>query len=388
MLIQLVSDTLAKCCKRGNASLGGSGFFFPVRTRSAHGHAYIAEGADLPDPGNTTVLQAVVQPVSHYGVVKLTGMARATASNNAAAFAQAFEEQTSHTLESMAWYDEAAFFRDGSGLITQFNGNPGATVGPHTVDDVSHLRPGMEVDLIDETAFTRHNEDIVISDVDWVNRTVTFETPVASALDDNDGIFIADSQDSTGAPVTREPLGLAASLASTGVYLGIDRGTVREWQARTISGTRFLDEDLIQRGRVFLTQVTGLPLSGISSAYALLTHPNIAETLFKLVIPRVQYTMGGSFDLLNTSEVKLGNMPIITTPNCPSSKAYLGDWKYSQTLYLPGGELKMDEELNGSALKWVSNKDVGQVFFREYKQYVVKRPNAFVVYDTLSELDR
>jgi len=388
MLIQLSSEVLARCCKRGNAALGGSGFIFPVRSRSAHGHAYIAEGADLPDPGQTQVLQAIVLPALNYGVVKITGLARAITSNNAAAFAQAFEEQTTHTLESMAWYDEAAFFRDGSGVLTQFNGNPGATVGPHTVDDTAHLRPGMKLDLIDIADFTRHNADIVIQDVDWINRTVTFETAVASAADDNDYLFIAGSQDATGAPVVREPLGLEASLAATGVYLGIDRGVVREWQARRLTASTYLNEELIQRGRVFITQITGVPLSGITSSYALLTHPNQAEILFKLVIPRVQYSMGASFDLLNTSEVKLGNIPVITSPNCSSSKAYLGDWKYSQHLYVPGGELKIDEEHNGSALKWVANKDVGLVYWRAYHQFVVKKPNAFVVYDSLSELDR
>lgn len=388
MLIQLVSETLAKCCKRGNAALGGAGFIFPIRPRSAHGHAYIAEGGDLPDPGQTQVLQAIVMPVLHYGVVKITGLARHIASNNAQAFAQSFEEQTSHTLESMAWYDEAAFFRDGSGILTQFNGAVATSVGPHTVDDTSHLRPGMKVDIIDDSDFTRHNADVVIQDVDWVNRTVTFETALAAAVDDNDRIYIAGSQDATGAPQIREPYGLEASLASSGVYLGIDRGVVREWQARHITAASLLDEELIQRGRVFITQITGIPLQGISSAYALLTHPSQAEILFKLIIPRVQYSMGGQFDLLNSSEVKLGNMPIITTPNCPSNKAYLGDWKYSQHLYVPGGELKMDDEHNNATLKWVANKDSGLVYFRSYHNFVVKKPNAFVVYDSLSEMTR
>lgn len=388
MLIQLSSEVLAKHCKRGNAALGGSGFIFPVRTRSAHGHAYIAEGADLPDPGQTQVLQAVVLPALNYGVVKITGLARAITSNNAAAFAQAFEEQTTHTLESMSWYDEAAFFRDGSGVLTQFNGAVATSAGPHTVDDTAHLRPGMKVDIIDVTDFTRHNVDVVIQDVDWVNRTVTFESALAAAVDDNDYIFIAGSQDSTGAPQVREPLGLEASLASTGVYLGLDRGVIREWQARRITANQYLNEELIQRARVFITQITGVPLSGITSSYGLLTHPNQAEVLFKLIIPRVQYSMGASFDLLNTSEVKLGNIPITTTPNCPATKAYLGDWKYSQHLYVPGGELKIDEEHNGAALKWVANKDVGLVYFRAYHQFVVKKPNAFVVFDALTELDR
>lgn len=388
MLIQLVSPVLDRCCKRGSAALGGSGFIFPVRTRSAHGHAYIAEGQDLPDPSQTTVLQAVVLPAVHAGVVKITGLARAISSGNAAAFASGFEEQTSHTLESMTWFDETCFFRDGSGVLTTFNGNPGATVGPHTVADVSHLRPGMQIDVIDVADYTRHSTDLVISDVDWVNKQITLETALASAADTLDQIYIAGSQDATGAPIVREPLGLEASLASSGVYLGIDRGTIREWQTRSITASRFLDEDLIQRARTYITQITGIPLSGITSSYALLTHPNVAEALFKLVIPRVQYTMGGSFDLLNTSEVKLGNMPVITSPNCPSGTAYLGDWKYSQRLYVPGGELKMDEEHNGAALKWVSGKDSGQVYFREYHQYVVKRPNAFVKFTSITEMDR
>jgi len=388
MLVQLSSETLDKCCKRGNAALGGAGFIFTVRPRSAHGHAYIAEGAQLPDPGQTQVLQAIVMPVLHYGTVKITGLARHIASNNAQAFAQSFEEQTTHTLESMTWYDEAAFFRDGAGVLTQFNGAVATSAGPHVVDDTAHLRPGMKVDIIDVNDFTRHNVDVVIQDVDWVNRTVTFETPLVAAVDDNDMIFIAGSQDATGAPQIREPYGLEAGLNSTGIYLGLDRGVIRDWQARRLTATRPLDEELIQRARVFITQVTGLPLQGISSAYALLTHPNQAEQLFKLVIPRVQYTMGGSFDLLNTTEVKLGNIPIITSPNCPSGKAYLGDWKYSQHLYVPGGELKMDDEHNNATLKWVANTDVGQVYFRAYHQFVIKKPNAFVVYEGLTELDR
>ena len=134
MLVQLVSNTLAKCCRRGNAALGGSGFVFPVRTRAASGSAYISEGQTFADPGQSEVLQAMVMPTVNVGSVKMTGLSRAISSSNAAAFATGFEEQTSSTLEHMAWMDEAAFFRDGSGVLTAFNGDPGATVGPHTVD--------------------------------------------------------------------------------------------------------------------------------------------------------------------------------------------------------------------------------------------------------------
>lgn len=387
-LLNYTYPVLAKCAAKGSAMLGGSGFFFPVETRGAHGHAYIDQGGDFPDPGQSVQLQAVVLPTVNVGVVKITNLAKAVSSQNAMAFASGFEHNVQGTLASMAWYKEGCFFRDGTGVLTQFNGAVATSAGPHTVDDVNFLRPGMKVDLIDVTDTTRHNSDVVIQSVDWPNKTVTFETAVAAAVDDNDKIFLAGSQESSGALVTREPLGLEAQLLDSGNYLGIDRGSVAPWKANLYTVSDFLDEDIIQRSRVRLTQETGVDLGGLSQSYALLTHPMQAEILFKLAIPRIQYVGAGSIDLLNSTEVKLGNMPIITSHNCPTDKAYLGDWSYSQTLYVPGGELKIDTDHNGAALKWVSNKDVGLVYMREYCQFVNKRPNAFVKLSSLSQMTR
>lgn len=387
-LTNLTHPVLATAARKGNAMLGGSGFFFPVRTKGAYGHAYIDQSGDLPAGGQSQVLQAVVLPTVQAGVVQITGLVQSITSQNAMAFASAFEENLQQTIDSMNWYKEGTLFRDGTGVLATFDGAADTDAGPHTVSDVSHLRPGMKVDIIDATAHTRHNEDLEIESIDWVNKTVTFTASVAAAVDTTDKIFLAASQAATGAPVTREPLGLEASLLDSGSYLGIDRGVSDEWKANLFTVSGFLDEEVIQRCRTRLTQETGVQLSGLASSYALLTHPMQAEILFKLAIPRIQFAAGGSFDLLNSSEVSLGKMKILTSHNCPTTKAYLGDWKHSQTVYTPGGELKVDTEHNGAALKWVATKDVGLVYLREYCQFVVKRPNAFVRLSSLTEMSR
>lgn len=388
-LVNLTFPLLADCFPKGSADLGGTGFYFPVRTKSAEGHAYISETDDLPDGQVSTVNQAVVTPTVHAGVVQLTGLSMATTTGNAMSFAKAFDENVQQTIEAMSAYKEGAGFRDGSGLLTAFNGAVATSAGPHTVDDVGHLRPGMFVDIIDVSADTRHNEDIEIASVDWVNKTVTFESAVAAAVDDNDEIYIAGSQETAAnPPVNKEPIGLEGSLLASGTYLGINRSTVGTWQANTFAANGFLDEDVLLRARTRLTQVSGIRLSGISSRMSLVTHPMQADILFKLAIPRIQFAAGGSFDLGNSDEPSFGRMPVKTSYQAPADKAYLGDWMYNQQLYTPNGELHIDTEYNGSALKWVATKDQGLVFVKEYCAFANKRPNAFVRITGLTEATR
>ena len=66
-LVNLTNPALNACAQKGSAQLGGAGFFFAVRSESAHGHAYIAEDADLPAGLQSTVLQAQVDPTVHTG---------------------------------------------------------------------------------------------------------------------------------------------------------------------------------------------------------------------------------------------------------------------------------------------------------------------------------
>lgn len=388
-LVNLTYPVLNECARKGSAQLGGSGFFFPVRSKAAEGHAYISESDDLPKGQQSTVLQATVSPTVHAGVVQLTGLSMAVSSGNAMSFARSFDENVQQTIEAMSAYKEGALFRDGSGQLTQFNGDPAASIGPHVVDDVGFLRPGMFVDIIDIADNTRHEQDLEIDSVDWPNRTVTFATALSAIVDDNDRIFIADSQEDAANPtVSKEPIGFEGSLIATGTYLGIDRSSVDNWRANVLTASSFFDEDILLRSRTRVTQESGIPLAGIASRFKCLTHPQQVDQLFKLAIPRIRYSGNEMFDLGNSENIKFGNTRFVTSYLNPTDKAYLGDFQYSQTLYTPNGELHIDTEYNGAALKWVPTKDVGLVFAKEYCAFIVRRPNSFVRIDTLSEPTR
>lgn len=387
-LVNLTYPCLGQCASKGSAQLGGSGFFFPVRVEAAEGHAYIDEDQDLPPGQQSTVLQATIAPTVHAGVVQLTGLSMSVSSGNAMAFARSFDENVQQTIEAMSAYKEGAFFRDGSGLLTAFNGAVATSAGPHTVDDVNHLREGMSVDLIDVADNTRHNTGIKIQSIDWVNRTVTFTASVAAAVDDNDLIYISGSQAASGAPVSKEPVGLEASLIGTGVYLGIDRSVRSNWQANTLPASSFFDEDVLLRSRTRITQESGIPLAGMANRFKVVCHPQQVDVLFKLAIPRIRYSGNDKFDLGNDENVYFGRTPFLTSYLCPPALAYMGDWRLSQSLYTPNGELHIDTEYNGSTLKWVPTKDVGLVFVKEYHNFVVKAPNRFIRISALTEPSR
>jgi hypothetical protein len=388
-LINLTFPTLSTIASEGSASLGGAGFYFPVRTSGNYGHAYISETGDLPAGRTTTVRQALVSPTVFAGVAQLSGLSMAVSSGDAAAFARAYDENVSQLIESMSAYKEGVCFRDGKGhlatFVTEPDGNLGATIEDLIFDDVSHVRVGMVVDILDTDLTTVHEADMTITAINWATKSIAFDSDVAVAAATGDFVVIADSSVGSAA---HEPIGLEGSLLASGTYLGIDRALYPEFNATTFAASSLFDEEVIQRARVRLTQASGIALSQMPGRFKLVTHPMQAEILYKLAIPRVQFSGSSQIDLLNTVEPKVGGVPVVTSHAAPASKAYLGDWKYSQALYTPNGKLHVDTEFNGSALKWVATKDQGLVFLKEYCALAVKRPNAFVRITSLTEATR
>jgi hypothetical protein len=390
-LINLTYPLLATCAAKGSAALGGAGFYFPVRNEAAEGHAYIDEDGNLPSGRYSVVRQATVPPKVQAGVVQLTGLSMAVSGSNAMAFAEAFDENVNQTLEAMSAYNEGVLFRDGTGVLAEFADDPDTSAGPHDMDDVGFLREGMYVDVIKATAsYDRYHTGIKIKSVDWVNQTVTFAD--GTALDTNattgDQLYLTGSQAASGQPDSKEPIGLEGSLLDSGTYLGISRTDYVNWKSNVLNASAYLDEDILFRARTRVTQESGIGLAGISSRMKLVCHPSQANILFKLGLPRVRYSGTSGIDLGNSEEVKFGGIPVLTSYLCPMSVAYLGDWKYSKTLYTPGGELSIDTKYNGAALKWVATRDVGLVFARSYRALAVTRPNAFIRIHTLTEASR
>lgn len=383
------TPVLAKIGRRGTGLLGGEKLIFAVRSKPAAGLAFISETQDLPAATNSTVLQASITPSILVGVVETTGLVRSITSQNPMAFAEAFEEQMSTLLDHISAYKEGAFFRDGSGVLATFTDNPGGgSPGPYIVSDVAHLRPGMFVDIVDSADNTRHHEDIEISDVDWVAGTITFGANVSANVDNTDKILLAGSQGPSGALVSKEYVGFEGSLLSTGLYLGISKTSNKQaWASQDFDVSGNFDVDSILRARTRLQAIKGLTMAQVN-AFEILLHPMQADSLARLAYNQIRYNSGGPFDLANGDTVKVGGINLVTTYNCSTTKAYFGPWDKSQMLYTPNGQLQVDTEKGGSAMKWLNRKDAGLTYLREYGAAVVKRPDLFTRFRNLTEIAR
>lgn len=384
--VNLERPVLEFCAREGSARLGGEGFFGAARTRAPEGHRYITETADLPAGGQSKVPQWNVSPSIQAGVIELSGLSMAVSSGDVMAFASAFDENVEETISAMSAYREGALFRDGTGALATFDGNPSDTTSATTLSDVAHLREGMKVDVFRGT--NRQVDSATVETVDWVNREATFDSDFSGSVQDGDTIYLEDTQTNGSAISTVEPVGFQASLEdTTNTYLGIDRSTESNWRPNVLQAATFLDEKLVLRSRTRVIQESGLSAANINQNFGILTHPSQADVLFELAIPRIQFSGGSSIDL-GYSDLKFAGMPVKVTYNCPRDKAYLGDWSKSRTLYTSNGKLHLDNEYNGSVFKWVATKDVGLVFAKSYHAFVVKRPNCFVAITNLSTPDR
>lgn len=388
-LSNLTAPVLSFAAREGSASLGGSGFFGPVRTQANHSYAFISSGDALPAGRQSKVRQWVVNPVVFAGVVQIEGLAKAISQSNAMAFARAFDENMQSLLKAMTAYKEGALFRDGSGLLATFVSDPaGGSPGPYTLSDVGFLKEGMTVDIIAAAATTRFHTDVKIVVVDWPNKQVTFDTNISSSVGVGDRLFIADSQANTGVLVNKEPVGLEAALLTTGTYLGIDRSLEGNWRANGITASKFFDEDILGRSRTRVHVETGVASADMAGDFGWLCHPMQLDILFNLVIPRVQYTANQGFEIGHDGGFTYGGIKFYTTYNCPPGTAYFGRWSDFETLHVPGNELHIDTEYNGAAFKWVQGFDAGIAFAKEYMAFACPRPISFCRVTSLTEKAR
>jgi hypothetical protein len=206
----------------------------------------------------------------------------------------------------------------------------------------------------------------------------------------SDALYLNDSQGPTGtAPASREPLGVETALLATGSYLGIDRtSNYANWRANSMTVSAALDEDILMRARTRVIQETGMTISAMASRFKLVCHQMQADQLFKLAMPRIHYSGVSGIDLIQSENVAIGKIPVVTSYQCKPSKAYMGDWSKFRTMYTPNGELHIDTEHNGAPLKWVSGYDKGQVYMKSYHQFVCTAPNHFVRFTSITEASR
>ncbi len=359
-----------------------------MNTKGNHGYGHILRGDAIPGGRRTKDRQAVIMPVILAGQVQLDGITMAINAGDPHSFARIYDHNISSLLKEMMRFKNQVLFKDGSGVMATFVTPVDDSAGPHTFDDVTGIKEGQVFDVIDATATTRHVLDAKAIAVDWVNNTILFDKIIPAAVDANDRLFIADSQADSGVVSSKDPIGLPGAIAATGEYLGIGRDTEANWRSSTLTASKFLDEDILGRIRVRIHQETGISYQEMASDFAHALHPLQLETLFKLAIARIQYSAGGGFSLGHDGTFDFGGMKFVTDYHCPTSRMYTGDWSQFVTLYTPNGELHIDSEYNGAALKWVAGYDQGVVIVKSYYAFACLNPVRFGVTTSLTSPGR
>ena len=384
--LQNLSSPLHDYIKRApDGQVGGSGLFFAVNVGGDDsGYGFHAEDAALPTATNEVVKQATLTPKPFSGTVKITGLAKAISGNDAFSFANGLQYNIDQKLKRMTRYLEGALFRDGTGLLAQFAGAPGATTSAVSVDTPGnqYIRVNMLVDVLDDSTGTRLVSGAKVTAVDRFGGTVTFDTDFSSLVGDNDQLYLAGTQPASGGPVTREILGFGAAIATSGSYLGISRTSYPEWKAVSISASNTdLDEDRMYQLQNRIKIQGGNDTAG----FQCVMHPNQMRKFFELVQSRMRFTDAKAVEL-KPSVIRWSGMDIIETDQCPTTQIYMGDFSKFQRFAPPGGDLHLSSDFGGEVIKWVPGYDAGLCYARSYSEYAIRKPNAFGTVTSLNDV--
>lgn len=371
-LQNLMSPVLDKIGDAADMTVQGDGLYFPVNASGDEGIGFVSEDAPLPTAQNEVVKQARVRPKIFVGPVRITGLAKSI-SQGPGAFAAGFQYSVDEKLKRMTSYMEGTVFRAGTGILGAFAGAPGATTSAVSIDTTAFtwLRRNMRVDILDDSTGAKLVGGAKITDVDFVNQTVTFDTDFSASVGDNDTIHLADTQPATGGPSEIEAVGLDGAIGTSGTYLNISRSSVPEWKGNALAaGSVDLDEDILLRAENRIEVVGGGSVAGTT----VLMHPNQRRKYFELVVAQKQFT-GMNLDA-GFTKLTWGGRELIASPHCPETTVYVGDITKLQKAQAPGGELKLDSDF-GPVLKWAPGYDAGLAYFKAYFDWVVRKPNAW-----------
>lgn len=356
--------------------VGGDGLYFAVDMAGDESYGYTVDTGRIPDAQNERVVQAKVSPTVYLGAARITGLARAISSQDVMSFARGFQFHIDKKLRRMTAYKESVLFRDGKGKLLQFNGAPADTSTPTSMDGgvFSWVRRNMLVEFFTAAGAYQSGPHKVV-DVDVVNQTVTFDTDFSGSVGDNDGMYLAGTQPRTGTLVEREPLGLEAAIAMSGSYLGLSRATDPEWESNVVdaAGTD-LDEDRLLQAEQRVYIVGGISMGRVKDFRALL-HPFQLRKYYEIIVPRREFS-GMSFDA-GYSKLSWNGHEFLVTHNCLEQTIYMGDFSQWQKFTAPMGAMQIDSTF-GNPIKWAPGFDAGLAYVREYCNFAVRKPNAWV----------
>ena len=353
---------------------------FFLRTSDSQSVRAGTETGALPTPQNSTFAQPVVTPIKWYATARWTNFAAATSSTSNLAAVKVEKDEINAALKSMNKYKNSSIFRDGTGLLGLVSGSPSTTTITITGGNIYWFKRNMTVEFY--SSGSRVAGPVKLTDVDYINNTVSTETNVSSSLTSGDSIYKAGTHSPTSV-TNAEWLGIGAALSATNSYLGVARTDERGWQAQVIDGgSADVDEDIMFQGEERVTTLAGEDVN--VEDLDVVIHPTQFRKFFKLVSSRRRF-MGQSADagLSYQDGVEWEGKKFLFDPDCKRDEVLMIPFHTVKRFTVPGGEQQLDNT-GGSVVKWTPNYDAAFAYWKEFSQIAFTVPAACVRIHTLA----
>ena len=341
--------------------------------RSANSQSVRAgtETGALPTPDHATFLQPVVTPIKWFATARWTNFAGAASTSSNMAAVSVAKDEINSALKSMNKYKNSSIFRDGTGALATVASSAAATVITVTGGNIYWFKRRQTVEFY--SSGTRVAGPVKLTDVDYLNNTITTDVDVSGLLTSGEVIYKAGTHSPTNV-TNAEWLGFGAMLSATNSYLGVARTDERGWQAQVLdAGGADIDEDRVYQ---MLERLTTLPGEDIDpSEIDLIINPAQFRKLFKLVNSRRRYS-GSSADagLKYGDGVEFGGVTPHRDPDCKRDEMLFVPFQVIQRFTVPGGEQQLDNT-GGSVVKWTPNFDASYAYWKEYSQIANRSPS-------------
>lgn len=337
-----------------------------VRLGRNHGIGARAESGTLPTAGNTGVYKATNWLAYNYGRIQVSGPLMRSVTSDRGGAARPLEVETRGIVNDLKKDVNRQLYGDGTGILAYASGAETSQTVP--VDALGPTKrrqiiPGMVCDIINYTNGAVKVAGLTVESV--TDTTVVFVAGVAP--DSVDGDYLVRS-----GSYNVEIDGLAAMVAASGSYLGLDPATAAyvAWASYVDGSAGAPDEDLFVAASQEANLRTGdeinlwITTAGVHRAIA------AQQMSVKRNVNTVDFNAGyKGIDISAAGQGRRGSMTmgLVYDADCPVSTAYglctkrisyqrASDWEF------------MDED--GEVLNRVANTDAYEATLFQYSQLV------------------
>ena len=236
----------------------GKEAYIPLHTGRNVGVGARAESGTLPAAGNQGYTSSVWHMAYLYGRVALTGPAIAASQGSEGSFVELLDSEMKGLLQDVKNDCNRQLWHDGSALLTDVSTASSGTSTTVTVDSTKFLAPGMVVDIK-----KRANLAAIASGdgqtIQSITSSTAFVMDTTTTTETDEGVYVGGVASNS---TSREMWGLEAIVSASdpgnhgteaaATRLGqIDRSSNTFWQAAELSGTKVLDDSLLDLQRAY-----------------------------------------------------------------------------------------------------------------------------------------